>query len=284
MEVICSPVEMTAWSNKKIAQGKIVSLVPTMGYFHEGHLRLMRYAKTKSDFVVVSLFVNPIQFGPGEDLSRYPVDLDRDRMLADKEMVDALFIPDAKDMYPEGFNTQIQVSGVTETLCGRSRPGHFIGVTTVVAKLFNIVKPNMAVFGRKDFQQLAVIRKMVQDLDWDVSIIGHPIVREEDGLAMSSRNSYLTSSERKTAICLFSSIQYARNKFAQNKHVAPSSLLDEIKSFIQGFNGVNIEYIQLVNQETLENVNALDDNTLLVLAVKIGKTRLIDNGLLYDGV
>ena len=196
MKIIKSPEQMSAWSDAQLGSGKKIGLVPTMGYFHEGHLRLMRRAAELSDLVVVSLFVNPIQFGADEDLASYPRDLDKDTSLATQEGVAVLFVPDQRAMYPESPKTRVTVSGLTEGLCGSSRPGHFDGVCTVVAKLFNIVKPSLAVFGSKDYQQLAVIRRMVTDLSWDVDIIAHPIVRDKDGLAMSSRNTYLSPKER----------------------------------------------------------------------------------------
>src|SRR3989338_8511562 len=212
MESIRTPVEMTAWANKVLADGQTIGLVPTMGFFHEGHLCLMRKAKEKADRTVVSLFVNPIQFGANEDLSRYPRDFSRDSQLAEAEGVDVLFAPEAQAMYPPEASTREIVSGVTEGLCGAGRPGHFAGVATVVAKLFHIIKPHCAVFGKKDFQQLAVIEKMVADLNWDVEVIGHPIVREADGLAMSSRNTFLSVPERQAALCLFRAIGHARRR------------------------------------------------------------------------
>jgi pantoate--beta-alanine ligase len=179
MQTIHSLAEMSRWSDGIIARGNSIALVPTMGYFHEGHLNLMRLASRLADFVVVSLFVNPLQFGPLEDLSCYPRDLARDSGMAAGENVDVLFAPTDSEMYSSDFNTRLRVEGITDTLCGKQRPGHFEGVITVVAKLFNIIKPHTAVFGRKDFQQLCVIRKMVRDLNWDIKIVGHPIVREK---------------------------------------------------------------------------------------------------------
>ena len=196
MEVIRSIAGMTAESRRMRQAGRTIALVPTMGFFHEGHLQLMRFGRQHADQLVVSLFVNPIQFGPNEDLQRYPRDFDRDVRLAEQERVDVMFVPDSREMYGADFQTRIKVDQLSAPLCGRQRPGHFDGVTTVVAKLFHIVRPHCSIFGEKDLQQLAVIRRMVDDLNFDVKILGHPIVREPDGLAMSSRNSYLSAAER----------------------------------------------------------------------------------------
>jgi pantoate--beta-alanine ligase len=279
MEIIRDPVEMTLWSNQAIATGRSIGLVPTMGYFHDGHLSLMRVAKKKADFAVVSLFVNPIQFGPNEDLDAYPRDFERDCRLAEAQGVDILFAPEVVSMYPDGAKTKVVVSALTAGLCGASRPGHFDGVTTVVAKLFNVIKPQVAVFGQKDFQQLAVIRQMVRDLNWDIDIVGHPIVREADGLAMSSRNSYLTPEQRRTALCLYGAIRHAQERVRQGLSDA-KVLAQEIKDLIRLQNGVEIDYISLVDQDTLESLTVLQKGTVLALAVKVGRTRLIDNELI----
>ena len=280
MEIIRTPVEMTAWANKVLADGQTIGLVPTMGFFHEGHLRLMRKAREKADRTVVSLFVNPIQFGANEDLGRYPRDFSRDSQLADAEGVDVLFAPEVQAMYPPEASTRVIVSGVTEGLCGASRPGHFAGVTTVVAKLFHIVKPHCAVFGRKDFQQLAVIERMVADLNWDVEIIGHPIVREPDGLAMSSRNIYLSAQERQAALCLFRAIGHARRR-VRTGLVEAKVLLLEVEALLQQ-EAVGIEYVNLVDQATLRPQVVLQKGAVLAMAIKVGATRLIDNDNLFD--
>ena len=279
MEIITSPSTMAAWSDSRRAKGKKICLVPTMGFFHEGHLSLMRKGAEIADEVVVSLFVNPMQFGPGEDLDSYPSAFEQDAGLAEKNSASVLFAPGSGSVYPPGFCTKVAVGGITGKLCGASRPGHFSGVTTVVAKLFNMVKPHSAVFGEKDFQQLAVIRRMVSDLDFDIEIIGHPIVREPDGLAMSSRNSYLSEQERKRALCLSQSLKVARQKVAEGEKDA-ACLQDDIQNFILASGEVTIDYVSIVNCRTLEFEAEISRDSLLALAVKIGKTRLIDNVLL----
>jgi pantoate--beta-alanine ligase len=280
MEIIRTPVEMTAWANKTLAAGEAIGLVPTMGFFHEGHLRLMRKAREKGARTVVSLFVNPIQFGANEDLDRYPRDFARDCQLAETEGVDVLFAPEAQAMYPAEASTRVIVSGLTDGLCGASRPGHFAGVTTVVAKLFHIIKPHCAVFGRKDFQQLSVIQRMVADLNWDIEIIGHPIVREADGLAMSSRNVYLSVSERQAALCLFRAIGHARRR-VRTGTVEASVLQQEVEDLLQQ-EGVAIEYVSLVDQATLRPQAVLQKGAVLAMAIRVGATRLIDNDNLFD--
>ncbi|MCK9296258.1 MAG: pantoate--beta-alanine ligase, partial [Desulfobulbaceae bacterium] len=279
METICSPGVMAAWADQVRRAGRTICLVPTMGFFHEGHLALMRRAGEIAGEVVVSLFVNPMQFGPSEDLSSYPRAFERDAELAAAAGAAVLFAPAADEVYPEGFRTTVSVSGLTETLCGRSRPGHFDGVTTVVAKLFHLVKPHFAVFGAKDFQQLAVIRKMVSDLNWDVNIIGHPIVREKDGLAMSSRNTYLSPAEREKALCLSRSLQLAGERVAAGEK-DPARLRNEIWQYITSYGEVDVDYVAIVDAETLAPCDTITDKSLLALAVKIGRTRLIDNTLL----
>ena len=276
MEVIRSLAEMTGWSKKLTAGGKTIALVPTMGYFHEGHFRLMRMAVTQADTVVVSLFVNAMQFGPQEDLARYPRDFDRDRQLAENQGVDVLFAPSAEGMYPPDFSSLVRVEDMTATLCGKQRPGHFEGVTTVVAKLFHIVKPDMAIFGEKDFQQLSIIRKMVKDLDWDIDIIGHPIVREADGLAMSSRNIYLSPEERVKALSLYRAIEHSRLRVRDGLTDA-GRLKDEIKAIIQASAEVSIDYVSIVDSLSLADKKTIDKQSVLALAVKFGDTRLIDN-------
>ncbi|MDH5298285.1 MAG: pantoate--beta-alanine ligase [Desulfobulbaceae bacterium] len=279
MEIIHAPREMTLWASRVKATGQTIALVPTMGAFHEGHLQLMRLAATRADRVVVSLFVNPIQFGPNEDFSRYPRDLERDASLAGAEGIDVLFAPAPQDMYPPGFRTKIVVGGLTDTFCGRSRPGHFDGVTTVVGKLFHMVKPELAIFGEKDFQQLAVIRKMVKDLSWDIELIGHPIVREADGLAMSSRNAYLSPAERQAALFLSKAISLGRQR-ARAGETDASLLIDEIRALLLSQEGVAIDYIAIVDGENLTEQNGITKDSMLLIAAIVGKTRLIDNGLL----
>jgi pantoate--beta-alanine ligase len=276
MQIIRPLADMTHWSEEVITRGETIALVPTMGYFHEGHLCLMRLARRLADHVVVSLFVNSLQFGPGEDLNRYPRDLKKDTLMAENEMVDILFVPTDKDMYFPDFNTRVRVEGITASLCGKQRPFHFEGVTTVVAKLFNIIKPQCAVFGQKDFQQLSVIRKMVRDLNWNIEIVGHPIVREDDGLAMSSRNTYLSSEERSKARCLYKAIQHAKARFADGVSDA-DQLKSEIRDIISFNSGVSIDYISVVDKDTLSEKKVVDSQSVLALAVRVGGTRLIDN-------
>jgi len=260
-------------------EGLSIALVPTMGFFHEGHLSLMRMAKSKADLVVVSLFVNPAQFGPNEDLSRYPRDFERDSKLAERQGVDCLFCPESGDIYPPGFQTWIRVEGLSQGLCGASRPEHFRGVATIVAKLLIIVQPDMAIFGQKDFQQLRVIRRMVRDLNIPVNIIAHPIIREPDGLAMSSRNIYLDAKERESALSLFQALRLAEKMVAKGCRSGPE-VIQAIRNHIQSFDNTKIDYIFLGDPETLKQDQDIVGETLLALAVWIGKTRLIDNTLL----
>ncbi len=279
MEIIRSVAEMKAWSRRMRQNGNTLSLVPTMGFFHAGHLELMQQGRREADRLVVSLYVNPIQFGPNEDYSRYPRDLDRDADLAAEVKTDVLFVPESHEVYPEGFQTSVRVERLTETLCGAQRPGHFDGVATVVSKLFNIVRPHKAIFGEKDFQQLAVIRRLVKDLNFDVSVLGHGIVREEDGLAMSSRNTYLNVEERRSALCLYKSLQLARRKAAQG--VADvGTVLSAIESHLLSYRGVLIDYIKIIDHNTLYDKQTVDEAAILVMAVRVGKTKLIDNGRL----
>lgn len=280
MEIIRTPAAMTAWANRMIAAGDAIVLVPTMGYFHEGHLCLMRRAKGLAKRVVVSLFVNPIQFGPQEDLSRYPRDFERDAALAGQEGVDVLFAPEAAAMYPEGSRTRVTVSGLTDGLCGRSRPGHFEGVTTVVAKLFHLVKPQVAVFGQKDFQQLAVIRRMTADLNWDIEIVGHPIVREADGLAMSSRNVYLSADERQAALGLSRALRHARQRVREGLTDA-AGLVREVCEILTSATGVTVEYVECVDEASLLPCARLAPGVVLAIAARVGTTRLIDNDNLF---
>lgn len=280
MEIVNSPEAMHGWARKQALAGKTISLVPTMGYFHEGHLRLMRLAAEQCDLVVVSLFVNPAQFGPNEDLDRYPRDFERDMALVRQEKVAAVFAPTPALMYPQGFQTQVSVHNLATHLCGQSRPIHFAGVTTVVSKLFNIVQPDVAVFGEKDFQQLAIIRRMVRDLNIPVRIVGHPIVREADGLAMSSRNANLDPANRAAALSLSTALHLARERVGQGV-TSVAELTKILESHILSFSGTAIDYASFVDCETLEPVTVVDERTVLALAVRIdGKVRLIDNGFL----
>ena len=260
-------------------EGLSVALVPTMGFFHEGHLSLMRAAGSNADHVVVSLFVNPAQFGPNEDLNHYPRDLERDAKLAEDKGVSCLFCPDAEDIYPPGFQTWIRVEGLSQGLCGASRPEHFRGVATIVAKLLIIVQPDTAIFGQKDFQQLQVIRRMVRDLNIPVNIIAHPIVREPDGLAMSSRNTYLDAQERESALSLVQGLRLAEKMVAHGNRSGPE-VIQAIKNHIQSFSNTKIDYVFLGDPESLKPCREIVGETLLALAVWVGKIRLIDNTLL----
>ena len=265
------------------SEGKTIGFVPTMGWFHQGHLSLMRMAKGKAEKVVVSLFINPMQFGQGEDLAAYPYDLARDMRLAELEGVDLLFAPRKENIYPEGFQTSITVKNLAQGLCGASRPVHFSGVATVVAKLFNMVQPDLAIFGKKDFQQLAVVRQMVKDLNFNLEILGHPIVREDDGLAMSSRNSYLNPEQRRNALCLYRSILYAREQVRQEgPDLSAVQLVDEVKRMISATPGCEVDYVEIVDKGTLQKSAIINKSSIMVLAVKVdGRVRLIDNALLY---
>lgn len=279
METITAISEMQHWANAARARGQRIGLVPTMGYLHAGHLSLVAAARQRTDLVVASLFVNPLQFGANEDLSRYPRDVDRDTQLLAKAGTDVLFLPDARSMYPEGFQTHVEVERVTRGLCGTARPTHFRGVTTVVAKLFNMVKPHVAVFGQKDFQQLVSIRRMVVDLSFDIEIIGAPIVREADGLAMSSRNAYLSPPERAAARCLSQALSAADALVSHGENDG-LRILAAARRVIADEPLARLEYASLVDPETLEDVNTIDGVALLALAAHVGKTRLIDNALL----
>ncbi|TBV83278.1 MAG: pantoate--beta-alanine ligase [Desulfobulbaceae bacterium] len=275
MQIITNPVEMRAWSERTRRAGQKLALVPTMGYFHEGHLSLMRFAVARADSLVVSIFVNPIQFAAGEDLKSYPSNRQRDRKLATTNGVNILFCPDLALMYPENFQTTVTVTGVSDSLCGRSRPGHFAGVATVVAKLFNIVRPDLAIFGEKDFQQLAVIRTLVRDLNLDIVILGHPIVREADGLAMSSRNIYLSSQQRQAAPALAHSLKHAGSMVKRGER-RPDVLRPKVAAILTSA-GLEPEYIEFVDESNLKPVTAVGINTILALAAHCGSTRLIDN-------
>lgn len=258
--------------------GKL-GLVPTMGALHEGHLSLVRAAKAQSDVVAVSLFVNPTQFGPNEDLSKYPRTFERDRELLEKEGVDFLFAPSAAEMYPKGATTFVTVEGLSEKLDGKSRPGHFRGVTTVVAKLFHIVEPDLAFFGQKDAAQVAVIRRMVRDLDFPVKIVVCPIVRAPDGLALSSRNVYLGAAERKSALALSRSLQKVRQEFDRGQREA-SRLIQAGKEIFADEASVRLDYFEIVDPETLEPVAQIAHPALVAVAAFVGTTRLIDNLLI----
>ncbi len=256
-----------------------VGFVPTMGYLHEGHLALVRRARSENITVVVSIFVNPSQFGPREDFDAYPRDTERDLSLLEREGVSLVFMPDATEMYPPGFSTWVDVGQVSEGLEGEARTGHFRGVATVVCKLFNIVQPGRAYFGQKDAQQLVVIRKMVSDLDMDLEIVAVPTVREPDGLAMSSRNTYLSKEERQAAVVLWKALCLARGQWSTGERDA-AVLRREMISLIEREPFANIDYVSVADPETLQEMDTVGDRALVSLAVRIGKTRLIDNTIL----
>ncbi|WP_346684812.1 pantoate--beta-alanine ligase [Anaerostipes butyraticus] len=259
-------------------QGLSVGLVPTMGYLHEGHQSLMEAAGKENDKVVVSIFVNPMQFGPAEDLAEYPRDLDHDAKVCEKAGVDLIFHPEPEEMYAPDFCSFVDMTGLTEGLCGKTRPIHFRGVCTVVNKLFNIVQPDRAYFGQKDGQQLAVVRRMVRDLNMDIEIIGCPIVREEDGLAKSSRNTYLSQEERKAALILSKTIRLGEEMAKTEKDA--QKVIEAMKKNIETEPLAKIDYVEAVDAVSMEPVKTLDGECMLAMAVYIGKTRLIDNTLL----
>lgn len=257
-------------------QDLTVGFVPTMGYLHEGHASLMKRARAECDKVVVSIFVNPMQFGANEDLDSYPRDLEADSKLCESIGVDLIFHPEVEEMYAEGFCSFVDMNGLTKELCGKSRPIHFRGVCTVVSKLFNIVTPDKAFFGQKDAQQLAVIRRMVRDLNMDIEIVGCPIIREEDGLAKSSRNTYLNDEERKAALILSQTIRLGE-KLVEEGEKDAGKLVAAMKENIEKEPLAKIDYVEAVNMDTIEKVDVIAPNTLVAMAVYIGKTRLIDN-------
>lgn len=261
------------------AAGKRLGFVPTMGYLHEGHLTLMRQARQECDFVVASIFVNPTQFGPNEDFARYPRDMERDSALCASVPIDLIFHPSVAEMYPQPFRTGVRVSGLTETLCGASRPGHFDGVATVVTKLFNIIQPDTAFFGQKDAQQVAVIQRMVADLNMGVVIVPVPTVREADGLAMSSRNAYLSPEERQAALVLSRSLQMASQRVREGERNM-RVLATGMREMIAAEPGAEIDYVEIVDYATLQPVERLEGKALAALAVRFSRTRLIDNVVL----
>jgi len=261
------------------SRGFKVALVPTMGYLHDGHLSLVRIARRRADYVVVSIFINPTQFGPREDLVRYPRNMRQDRALLTKAGVDILFYPSVRALYPEGYRTYVEVTGLSRVLCGSSRPGHFRGVATIVLKLFNIIKPDLAVFGRKDFQQSVIIRRMVRDLDVAVRIITGPTVREKSGLAMSSRNDYLTAVLRRDAAIIYQALLRVRTRFRKGETADPKSLTGMIKKMI-GNRGGRVDYVSVVDPDRLASVKKAKRGDLIAVAAVFGKTRLIDNIIL----
>ncbi len=276
MKVVTSVAGMKALSRQWRAEGKKIGFVPTMGYLHEGHLSLVRESKKRADVTVVSIFVNPAQFGPAEDFKKYPRDLEKDAAYLAKGGVDGLFHPAAAEIYPPGYKTYVEVRGLQDRLCGKSRPGHFQGVATVVLKLFEIVEPDIAFFGAKDAQQVLIIEKMAADLDLDVEVVTCPLVREPDGLALSSRNAYLSPEERKAALVLSISLRWAERAVAAGERDA-AKVIGGIRSVIEAEPLARIDYVEAVEPANLEPVADVRGDVLIALAVFIGSTRLIDN-------
>ncbi|MFN2266681.1 MAG: pantoate--beta-alanine ligase [Desulfonatronovibrio sp.] len=277
MEIISNPAQMQGKALEVRKAGINSGLVPTMGYFHQGHLSLMEWARENCGLVIVSLFVNPAQFGPGEDLGKYPRNLERDIEMAESKGVDFLFTPASADLYPQGYDTWIEVPALSRELCGRSRPGHFRGVATIVCRLFNLTLPHTAVFGEKDRQQLMVIKRMVRDLNIPIVIKGIPTVREDDGLAMSSRNAYLTPEERRVAPNIYRGMVMARD-MVHSGTTEVEVLKQNLKDYYQtNIPGMKIDYIEIVDSETLQFPGKAGPGTFLTVALKLGQTRLIDN-------
>ena len=281
MEVITRVKEMQHRAEHLRSEGRIIAFVPTMGYLHEGHLSLMREGRKHGNVLVISIFVNPTQFGPGEDYETYPQDMERDLELIQAVGGDIVFNPSAGEMYPPEFQTYVEVERVTGHLCGVSRPHHFRGVTTVVLKLFNVVRPHMVFFGQKDYQQWITIKRMVRDLNMDIEIIGLPTVRESDGLAMSSRNAYLNSDERKAAQCLYRALLKGQNLFRQGARRA-EIILREVRHVIETEPFVQIDYVTIADAHTLEDIAEIKKEAIIAVAAKIGSARLIDNIILKE--
>src|SRR5579872_7482614 len=279
MKLVKTIEEMRAFRNAVRKNSKRLGLVPTMGALHEGHLSLVRAARDKSDIVAVSIFVNPTQFGPNEDFAKYPRNLENDCALLELDHVDAVFVPSVEDMYPPDAVTWVTVEGMSERLCGKSRPGHFRGVTTVVSKLFHIIEPDIAFFGQKDAAQVAIIRRMVRDLNFPIEIVACPIVREKDGLAMSSRNAYLTPEQRKSALVLHRSLLAVESEFERGEKNT-ISLVEAGRETMAAEPGIKLDYLEIVDPDTLDPVPKVRDTALVAIAAIVGTTRLIDNVLL----
>lgn len=276
MHIMQRVSDMQGWSDAQRRAGRKIAFVPTMGFLHEGHLSLVRAAKKAGDVVVVSIFVNPMQFNQQSDFASYPRDDERDRRLLAELGTDVLFSPSVSEMYPDGHQTAVEVEKLSQPLCGAHRPGHFRGVTTVVAKLFNMVKPHTALFGEKDFQQCVVIKRMVRDLNFDLDIVAMPTVRELDGLAMSSRNARLSPAQRQTSLRIASALNKARQLVAQGERQA-ATILKVVSDTVGGKDDTRLEYASLCDPETLEEVAAVTRPTLLAIAAWVGEVRLIDN-------
>ncbi len=277
MDIIRDVSAMKAFARNAAAEAKSIGLVPTMGFLHEGHISLVRTARKVSEVVVVSIFVNPTQFGEREDLDSYPRDEKRDLDILEKEGVDVVFCPVPDEVYSKGHVTFVEVGGISDKLCGGSRPGHFRGVATVVLKLFNIIRPDKAFFGLKDYQQQLVIRRMVTDLDLDVEILSLPTVREDSGLALSSRNSYLDENERLAAEVIPSAFTEARRLFAEGER-SSGKIIEKMKKIMDSEPLVVLDYLRLCNKETLVDLDEVEEGrSILAIALRIGETRLIDN-------
>lgn len=276
MRIIKTIAEIRACSSQLHAEGKTIGLVPTMGFIHEGHLSLIGESKRSTDITIVSIFVNPTQFGPKEDYDRYPRDIEGDTKKCSEIGTDLLFLPSVDDIYPKGFKAFVEVEGLSNKLCGISRPNHFRGVATIVTKLFNIIRPDKAFFGQKDYQQALIIKKLARDLNLGIDIIVMPTVREADGLAMSSRNSYLNDIERRTAGILYGSLMLAEELISSGK-MSAKEIREKMGSLIANEGADQIEYISISDPETLEEVERIEGGVLIAVAVWIGKTRLIDN-------
>lgn len=282
MRVVKTITEVREIVNNWKKDGLTVGLVPTMGYLHEGHASLIKRASIENDRVVVSDFVNPIQFGPKEDLASYPRDIERDAEICEQCGADIVFNPEVEEMYFQNFSTFVDIAGPSDELCGKSRPIHFRGVCTVVSKLFNIVLPNKAYFGQKDAQQLAVIKRMVRDLNFDIDIVGCPIIREEDGLAKSSRNTYLNEEERKSAVILHKALEKGK-ELVLNGERDTKVIINKISSIIDSEPLAKAEYVQVVDFPNIKPVDYIQGDILVAVAVYIGKTRLIDNFIIENG-
>ena len=275
--------DLRRWVRAERAAGRRIALVPTMGYLHEGHLRLVDAARERAERVVMSIFVNPLQFGPTEDLARYPRDLPRDRALAQDRGVDALFVPTVEIMYPAGSEIRVVPGPTGDHWEGAARPGHFAGVLTVVAKLFHLVEPDVACFGRKDIQQATLVRQMVRDLDWPLEIVVVPTVREPDGLALSSRNAYLEPDDRRAALALSGALREAHDAFRAGERHA-GALLARMQRRLATTPAVAVEYVAIVEPVRLQPVETAEPETVVVLAARVGRTRLIDNIVLGEGL
>jgi pantoate--beta-alanine ligase len=275
--------ELRSWTRTQRAAGRRIGLVPTMGYLHEGHLALVDEARRRTDSVILTIFVNPLQFGPGEDLSRYPRDLPRDRALAQARGADAIFVPAVETMYPAGAEVRVVAGRTAERWEGAARPGHFAGVLTVVAKLLHLVQPDVACFGQKDIQQLALVRRMVRDLDWPVEIVEVPTVREPDGLALSSRNAYLAPEDRARAVVLSRSLDAVHRAFCGGERRA-AALEQRMREVLSTEPRVAVEYIAIVEPEALEPVATVDARSVVDIAARVGGARLIDNIRLAQGL